>query len=102
MKFNKLWNQKVAFAIRSHRRPEEALKTFLLLRSASDGIAIRCYVQQDQVDAYRKVFGGFAAAIHPGGNGSGGNFWSAIEEPLFWKSLVPSVMQWVVISRHNV
>ena len=71
---------RLLFAIRSHRRPAEALKTFMLLRSLLSGVAIRVYVEPEQVDDYKQVFSGFSDCIFQGVLGSGENVWRIVSD----------------------
>ena len=73
----------VVFGIRSHKRPTEALSTFMLLRSLGNDELILVFVADDeQVAEYRAAFGVFADRIRKGAQGSGHNVWSIVQSIL--------------------
>jgi hypothetical protein len=79
-----LWEEaadglQVTFAIRSHQRPAEALKTYQMLRSLTDA-PIKVYVEESQMPMYQREFSGFAHAVVQGALGSGANIWHIIKE----------------------
>ena len=78
-----VWEEKadglqVTFAIRSHQRPAEALKTYQMLRSLTEA-PIKVYVEKNQLEAYQREFSGFAHAVVQGEIGSGANLWHIIK-----------------------
>ena len=79
-----LWEEtadglQVTFAIRSHQRPAEALKTYQLLRSLTDA-PIKVYVEESQMPMYQREFSGFAHSVVQGALGSGANVWHIIKD----------------------
>ena len=53
-------------AIRSHLRPQQCLKTFVLLKKLLGEVPVHVMVAPDQVQMYKKEFHGFAPCIKAG------------------------------------
>ena len=74
---------RVRFAIRSHRRPVEALATFKTIRSLTVDEPVLVYVEQEQVKEYQEVFGvALSRFVKSGALGSGENVWAMVEDAL--------------------
>lgn len=74
---------RVRFAIRSHKRPEEALATFKMIRSLTVDEVLLVYVEKEQVKEYQGVFGvALSRFVKTGALGSGENVWAMVEDAL--------------------